>query len=169
MIIHHLGWTWTRLLFKPSDSCKQLDFFFEANTSARKSVPGSEEDKIKEKSSLLLKPTTETTNCFLNYFGSLRDAPTTFLDGGTRELVLLMSLVVERILYPPELKVTSGTTHCSTVIRSAPEMHFPPEVWFHAIIQSRHLLITKGLQLNEAPVSTCETNMVLKDTTLKSV
>lgn len=91
---------------------------------SKENVPTSGQEKIKETSSVLVKPTTEKTNCLLNYFGSLRDAPTTFLDAGTRELILLMSLVAERMLYPPELKVTSATTHCNTTVRLAPELHF---------------------------------------------
>lgn len=110
--------------FKPS-FCRKTMWFFWSKHLSQESVSGSGEDKTKERSSLLVKPTTEKTNCFLNYFGSLRDAPTTFLDAGTRELILLMSPVAERILYPPELKVTSGTTHRSTAVRLAPELHFP--------------------------------------------
>lgn len=108
---------------KPTLCWKQLHFlkqtpknwkwlWFRRRKDKREELPACEADHRKP-------------NCFLNYFGSLRDVPTTFLDAGTRELILLMSPAAERILYPPELKVTPGTTHCSIAVRLAPELHFP--------------------------------------------
>lgn len=111
-------------------------------------IPGSGQGKIKEKSSLLVKSTTENNKVFSELLWSLRDAPTTFLDGSTRELIVLMSPVAERILDPPELKVTSGTTRCSAASAWLQSSAAPPEVWIHVIIQSRHLVITNGQQRN---------------------
>lgn len=103
---------WKRSQFLKQTPKNWKWLWFRGRKDKRKELPACEADH-------------GTTNCFLSYFGSLRDVPTTFLDAGTRELILLMSPAAERILYPPELKVTPGTTHGSIAVRLAPELHFP--------------------------------------------
>lgn len=120
-----------------------IAFLSAANTSAWRTALPQQRRRKKGKSSVLVKPTAEQTNCFLNYFASLREEPATFLEAGTGELILLMSPLAEPILYPPELKVTSGTLRHLRLPASRAALP-PPEVWIHVIIQSRHLVITNG-------------------------
>lgn len=103
-----------------------IRLFFEANTSARKNCRWfrTREDKREELTACEAesrKKKQKKQTAFWTTLVSLRDAPTTFLDAGTRELILLMSPVAERILYPPELKVTSAASPSAWL----PELRFP--------------------------------------------
>lgn len=94
-------------------------FIFLSKHLRTKNGSGSGGEKIKEKISLLVKPTTAKQTAF----GTTLVPSEIFRR--TRELIVLMSPAAEPILYPPELKVTPGTTHGSIAVRLAPELHRP--------------------------------------------